>query len=224
MGKRRQSQDLNPETVKLTTRAETFEIHWGLAGDPVKTVGSGATFPDFQIQWAWGGLQDLMPPPDDSDGRGLEAHFARCFSVPASFAHLQKSPVKDIVAGAVYGYVDWAYPGCYSQGPKSQNGPKQVSSYSLENVLSSRLLFCLSCSTWMLYYFSLSFPKRRQQKSITEEVAPKTTRRIKKTYHLAPTCLLLFTETYPSPESFNLKTSGVSTTPPAFILHLVRFF
>lgn len=83
MGERRQNQDLNPETVKLTTRAETFEIHWGLAGDLVKTVGSGAISPDFQIQWAWGGLQDLMHPPDDSDGRGLEADFAQRFSILA---------------------------------------------------------------------------------------------------------------------------------------------
>lgn len=77
-----QNQDLNPEILKLTTRADTFKSQYRFSGDLVKIAGSQTTPAEFQIQWDCGGVLDLKHPPDDSYGHGLGAHFADGFTTP----------------------------------------------------------------------------------------------------------------------------------------------
>ena len=66
----RQNQDLSPEMVKVTTRAETFRIQQGLSGNLAETAGSQTTPPHLRFSGTVVGCgpRDLL---DDSDGCGL---------------------------------------------------------------------------------------------------------------------------------------------------------
>ena len=77
----RQNQDLSPEIVKVTTRAETLRIQQGLSGNLAETSGSQTTPPSlrFSSTVVGHGPQDLL---DDPDGCGLGICMAQGLTIP----------------------------------------------------------------------------------------------------------------------------------------------
>lgn len=99
---------------------------------------------------------------------------------------LKKSRAKHIIPGVMYGYLDWADPNLQSR-------------FAIPEWTKTGQLLLLFGEFSLLIVFLLGFfhtddrcsslfQKKRQPKSITDEVATKATKRIKKAHRPALTC------------------------------------